>query len=91
MLQVVPQEGLEMAAGKAPDMSYLDAGICPYMERQVEEAGAQTAQEIRDAVKAAWKKVAPEMCVKIAKRVRRNMTKVIEKKGGNFYVEGAKK
>ena len=35
--------GLEMAAGKAPDMSYLDAGICPFMEREVEEAGAQSA------------------------------------------------
>ena len=83
--------GLEMAAGKAPDMSYLDAGICPFMEREVEEAGAQSADEIRVAVKAAWKKVTPEMCVRIAKRVRRNMKKVIEKKGGNFYAEGSKK
>ena len=33
------------------------------------------------------KKVTPEMCVKISKRVRKNMLKVIELKGGNFYDE----
>uniref|UniRef100_A0A7S0LJ65 Uncharacterized protein n=1 Tax=Coccolithus braarudii TaxID=221442 RepID=A0A7S0LJ65_9EUKA len=28
--------GVFMAAGKAPDMSQLDAGVCPFMEREVE-------------------------------------------------------
>ena len=50
-----------MAAGKAPDMSHLDAGICPFMEREIESAGAQTADQIRAAVAAAWKKVTPEV------------------------------
>ena len=27
---------LHMSAGKAPDMSHLDAGVCPFMEREVE-------------------------------------------------------
>ena len=32
-------------------MSPLDAGACPYLERVVEQEGAQTKQEIRAAVK----------------------------------------
>ena len=61
---------LEMAAGKAPDMSHLDAGVCPFMEREVEDAGAETADEIRAAVAAAWKKLTPEMCKKISNEAR---------------------
>ena len=71
----------------APDMSHLDAAVCPFMEREVEQSGAQTADEIRAAVKAAWKKITPAMCHAISARVRRNMLKVIELKGGNFYDE----
>ena len=79
-----------MAAGKALDLSHLDAGICPFMEREVEAAGAETPAQIRGAVRKAWKKVTPEMCENISKRVRNNMlkvTSVIEKKGGNFNSE----
>ena len=46
-----------------------------------------TADQIRAAVAAAWKKVTPEVCQKISKRVRKNMLKVIELNGGNFYDE----
>jgi hypothetical protein len=79
--------GIEMAAGKAPDMSFLDAGLCKFMEGEVERAGATTADEIRAAVKAAWKKVKPEDCEKIAGRVYDNMGEVMRLKGGNFYHE----
>ena len=51
----------------------MDAGVCPFIEREVEEAGAQTPDEIRAAVAAAWKKITPDMCQKISKRVRVNM------------------
>ena len=68
-------------------MSHLDAGICPFMEREVEKAGAETPAQIRAAVRKAWKKVTPAMCEKIAKRVRRNMRKVIDQGGGNWYTE----
>ena len=54
---------------------------------EVEQAGATTAEEIREAVKKAWKKITPAMCRAISARVRRNMLKVIELDGGNFYVE----
>ena len=70
-------------------MSHLDAGVGPFMERAVEEVGAQTVEEIRAAVKAAWKKITPAMCRAISARVRRNMLKVIELKGGNFYDESS--
>ena len=52
------------------DTSHLDAGLCPFMEREVEAAGTETPAEIRAAVKKAFKKVTPELCEKISKRVR---------------------
>lgn len=55
------------------------------MEREVEAAGAKTMDEIRKAVKAAWKKLTDADCVKISKQVRKNMKKVIAQKGGNFF------
>ena len=76
-------------SGKAPDMSHLDAGFCPYMERQVEASGAETVEDIRKAVKRAWGKITDEMCVAVSKRVRINMANVIKLKGGNFYTEGS--
>ena len=79
--------GVEISAGKAPDMSHLDAGVCPFMEREVEKAGATTKEQIRSAVKKAWARVTPAMCRRISLRVRKNMGKVIAKKGGNFYRE----
>ena len=42
--------GVEIAAGKAPDMSHLDAGVCKVMENAVEKEGAQTPDEIRKVV-----------------------------------------
>ena len=78
--------GLEMAAGKAPDMSHLDAAVCKIMENAVERSGAMTPAEIRKAVKKAWKeKITPAYLLKISKKVRSNMLKVIDLKGGNFY------
>ena len=78
--------GVELAAGKAPDMSHLDAGVCKVMENAVEKAGAQTPDEIRKIVKQVWKvKITPEYCVKISKHIRKNMLAVVARKGGNFY------
>ena len=39
------------------------------------------------AMRAAWEKIPPSTMTNISKRVRRNMLKVIEQKGGNFYDE----
>ena len=57
------------------------------MEQFVEKSGARTVAEIRAAVKEAWKLITPDRCVKISKHVRKNMQKVIDLKGGNFYSE----
>ena len=65
----------------------LDGAVCPFMERWMNESGAETADEIRTAVKAATKKITPAMCRKMMLRVRKNMQKVIALKGGNFYDE----
>ena len=40
-----------------------------------------------DEDRAAWEKIPPSTMTNISKRVRRNMLKVIEQKGGNFYDE----
>ena len=68
-------------------MSHLDAGVCPFLEREIEDAGAESTEEVRKVVKRAWNAVTPEMCVKISKRVRGNMQNVIQLRGGNFYHE----
>ena len=57
------------------------------MEREVEGSGAETPDEIRAAVRAATRKITPEMCRRMMLRVRRNMQQVIRLKGGNFYYE----
>ena len=78
--------GVDIAAGKAPDLSHLDAGVCKTMEQAVERDGALTPDEIREVVHRVWEaKITPEYCVRISKHVRKNMLKVIERKGGNFY------
>ena len=56
------------------------------LTRFVENSGAVTVEEVRAAVKDAWKAITDEMVVKISK-VRQNMLKVIALKGGNFYHE----
>ena len=53
----------------------------------MEAQGATTKVEVRAAMKAVWKRVTPEHCVNVSKRIRRHMLKVIESKGGNFYHE----
>jgi hypothetical protein len=80
-------DALEVAAGKAPDMSHLDAGFCQFLERAVQADTAQSADEIRKAVAKAWKLVTPKMCQDVSKRVWNNMGEVIRLEGGNFYSE----
>jgi hypothetical protein len=38
-------------------------------------------------VTAAWQEITPDMLERVSARVRANMLKVIEMKGGNFYDE----
>ena len=76
-----------LAAGKAPDMSPVDAAVNPHLERSVEDAAATSKAQIRKAVAKAWAKVTPEICKRAVIRVRRNMKQVIKLKGGNFYQE----
>ena len=75
--------------GKSPDMSMLDAGVFPWMEREVESRGATTKAEIRAAANAVFAAPTPMMLGRVADRVWRNIENVIRMKGGNFYAEGA--
>lgn len=72
---------------KSPDLSMLDAGVFPWMEREQQARGALTAQEIRDSTMAVWRALKPEMLGKVANRIRRNAQKVVDLNGGNFYSE----
>ena len=72
---------------KSPDLSMLDAGVFPWMERQQQKSGATTKEEIRGSVLGVWRALQPPMLKKIADRVRLNATKVIDNDGGNFYHE----
>ena len=79
--------GIELAPAKGPDMSMLDAGVNLYLKREIRQNRASTAAQQRAAMRAAWEKIPPSTMTNISKRVRRNMRKVIEQKGGNFYDE----
>ena len=72
---------------KSPDLSMLDAGVFPWMERQQQTSGATTTEEIRGSVMGVWRKLQPSMLKKVADRVRLNATKVVGQNGGNFYHE----
>ena len=65
----------------------LDGGVFPWMERQQQESGATTKEEIRGSVLRGWRALQPSMLKKVADRVRLNATKVIGENGGNFYHE----
>ena len=65
----------------------LDTGVFPWVERQQQESGATTKEEIRGSVMGVWRKLQPSMLKKVADRVRLNATKVVGKNGGNFYDE----
>ena len=65
----------------------MDAAIFPWMERNVEEPGAKTSEEIDGACRDVWEKVDESMLVKCAERVRRNAKKILDLNGANFYSE----
>ena len=65
----------------------LDAGVNLYLKREIRQNRASTAAQQRVAMRAAWEKIPSSTMTNISKRVRRNMRKVIEQKGGNFYDE----
>ena len=65
----------------------LDAGVFPWMERQQQTSGASTTEEARGSPLGGWRALQPSMLKKVADRVRRNATKVVELNGGNFYSE----
>ena len=72
---------------KSPDLSMLDAGVFPWMERQQQTSGASTTEEARGSALGGWRALQPSMLKNFADRVRRNATKVVELNGGNFYSE----
>jgi hypothetical protein len=75
--------------GKSPDTSMLDAGVFPWMEREVDERGCTSKADIHKAVMSVWRTLSPEMLGRVADRVRRNLDNIIHMKGGNFYDEGS--
>eukprot|EP00968_Pinguiococcus_pyrenoidosus_P025645 scaffold6550_cov162-Pinguiococcus_pyrenoidosus.AAC.1 len=71
---------------KSPDFNLCDAHIFPMMEKKVEAMGAISREEIRRACGAVWRDgVTKESLEGAAKRVRKNMLKVIEMGGDNKY------
>jgi len=73
-----------LQTAKSPDLSMLDEGVFPWMERQQPASGAPTKGETRGSVLGVWRALQPEMRGKIGDRVRRNSEKVVEQNGGNM-------
>ena len=79
-------------AGKMPDANDGDVGIFPFMKRTIAACGgASTEAEIHAQVKKAWRMVTPAVCKSVRARVLRNMAKVMDLKGGNWYAESCTK
>ena len=72
---------------KSPDLSMLDVGVFPWMERQQQASGASTTEETWGSALGGWRALLPSMPKKVADRVRRNATKVVGQNGGNYYHE----
>ena len=54
------------------------------MEDAVEEEGAKSPEEIRRAVKRAWKeRITPDFCEATARAIWKNCGEVLRLKGGN--------
>ena len=54
----------------------------------MEEEGAKSPEEIRRAVKRAWKeRITPDFCEATARAIWKNCGEVLRLKGGNFYRE----
>jgi hypothetical protein len=72
---------------KSPDLNMCDAALFPFLERYCEAQGALSKADIKKAVHKAWKALPTQSLPRMAKRVRRNLVKVYDLKGGNNYYE----
>ena len=82
----------KLQAGKMPDANDGDVGIFPFMKRHLaRNGGAKSEAEIHVKVKQAWRTVTPKVCKAVRARVMRNMKKVVQLKGGNWYDESCTK
>ena len=50
-----------LQTAKSPDLSMLDEGVFPWMERQQQASGAPTKDEIWGRVLGVWRALQPEM------------------------------
>ncbi|MEL7342963.1 MAG: hypothetical protein AAGM67_20940, partial [Bacteroidota bacterium] len=80
-------EEIIVQPGRSPDVNVCDAAIFPFLERMAQAEVSRTKDEIRSVVNKAWDQLTPVTLQRAAQRVRRNMRKVIQNSGGNFYVE----
>jgi hypothetical protein len=65
-------------------MNMLDAWLFPPLERECNNVGAFTHDEIWKVVASVWRKVTSVECVKAHRRVLGNEEKVKELKGRKF-------
>lgn len=79
--------GVHFQVGKSPDTNMADAALYPFLERGCEAAGCLTKEDIRKTVTKLWNGISQTTLQRCAERVNKNMRKIIQKKGGNFYSE----
>ena len=77
--------GVIYQEAKNPDTNNLDAALFPLLERQANAECAVDKKDIRRVVNKIWRSLTPTNLQRVAARVRRNIQKIIELKGGNFY------
>jgi uncharacterized protein YoaH (UPF0181 family) len=61
--------------------------VFPTLERECNKSGAVTHEQIKKAVAKIWKLVTPATMEKAVRKVKRNMAKSVELKGGNYFYD----
>jgi uncharacterized protein YoaH (UPF0181 family) len=78
---------IEVQPPRSPDFNLLDASVFPTLEKECNKSGAVTHEQIKKAVDSIWKLVTAETMAKAVRKVKRNMRKSIELKGGNYFYD----
>jgi hypothetical protein len=78
---------IQIQPPRSPDFNLLDASVFPTLERECNKSGAVTHEQIKKAVAKIWKLVTPATMEKAVRKVKRNMAKSVELKGGNYFYD----
>ena len=78
---------IQIQPPRSPDFNLLDASVFPTLEKECNKSGAVSHEQIKKAVASIWNLVTPTSMGKAVRKVKRNMEKSVELKGGNYFYD----